>query len=283
VSFGRQCPQAMLDWGLTFMALYDRPYFSDGAYGQAGKSGNSFRDRLPKTWLGWIVLSNVVIFLLQHVFGLLVGEVSYGDVHGRVPLGGTSVDALKAGKIWGLLTYMFVHGSTLHLLGNMLMIYFAGKALMQMLGEKRMLAIYFLSGIVAAVAHMVLQDLPLMALASSRRSYLIGASGGAFGLLIAFACLRPEQVISVLLGFIIPARLRAKNLALGMVGVSIIFYLITMTGEIGGFRAPFMNWAHMAHLGGAFAAWAYLKMHGLTEEGKGRRIIFQAKKRGSRC
>src|SRR5438876_2079671 len=59
---------------------------------------------------------------------------------------------IRAGFYWQFVTYTFVHGSVLHLLANMIFLYFAGREILFMLGTRNLLAIYFTGGIAGGIA-----------------------------------------------------------------------------------------------------------------------------------
>ena len=77
---------------------------------------------------------------------------------------------------WTIVTYMFLHGGLMHLLFNMLALFFFGPRVEDRLGSRNFAWLYFLSGISGA----------LLSLALSRGSPIIGASAGVFGVMLAF-------------------------------------------------------------------------------------------------
>ncbi len=200
----------------------------------------------PVTIIIWI---NVAVFILQYFFGLLWEEVRDPESHQLVALqmGAVSREVLAEGKVHRLITYMFVHGNVLHILGNMFLVYFAGKHVLKILGTKHFLGVYFLGGVLGALGQLVI---------SGPNDPLIGASAGAFALVCAFATLMPELELLMLLYFVIPIRLRAKYLALGLVGVSVIWFLVASIFGAG------THIAHLAHIVGALAGWYYVRVLG---------------------
>jgi membrane associated rhomboid family serine protease len=136
---------------------------------------------------------------------------------------------------WTFVTYMFLHGSMMHILFNMLGLYFFGSAVEGRMGQSRFLSLYFVSGITGALLSMVF----------SSNSPIIGASGGVFGVMLAFARYWPETVILVWGIIPVPARV--------MVIINTVMSIWFGFGGTGG------NTAHFAHLGGFAGAWLYLK------------------------
>jgi membrane associated rhomboid family serine protease len=138
---------------------------------------------------------------------------------------------------WQLLTYGFLHGSPLHLGLNMFGIWMFGSALERKWGELRYLLTYLLSVATAAVTHLVITGY-LMRYSGP----VIGASGGAFGLMLAYALYFPNHRIALL----IPAfAVRARIFVLGYALIELALGIFS-SGE---------GVAHFAHLGGLYGGW----------------------------
>lgn len=131
---------------------------------------------------------------------------------------------------WTLITHMFVHANFDHLFWNMLFLFFFGVELERRVGETRFLAIYILSGIVAAVAQMLISG-----------GVLVGASGALYGVLGCLAIIAPE--IRVLLFFIIPLSIRW----------AVVLFALVDFASIGAAD----NIAHMAHIAGLLVGLAF--------------------------
>lgn len=86
---------------------------------------------------------------------------------------------------WTLVTYIFMHGGILHLLYNMIALGLFGFILENIIGEKRFLYFYIISGIVSGLASLALYPA------------VIGASGAVFGILGLLAVLRPTMTVYV--------------------------------------------------------------------------------------
>ena len=134
--------------------------------------------------------------------------------------------ALENGDFSVLLTYMFLHGSLLHLVVNMLGLISFGYLLERKRGSGMFLTIYILSGIFAGLFFVTFET-----------SSAIGASGAVFGVLAASALLTPFQLSFY--PFLIPL-----PLSLLAVVYTIITVLLLGSGGIV---------AHSAHLGGLFS------------------------------
>lgn len=159
---------------------------------------------------------------------------------------GLSVDGLKHGYIWQLVTFQFLHGGLLHLAFNCLGICFFGRSVEETLGPRGFLKLYFLSGLLGGLVQ-VLASLFLVHL----RGPVVGASAGVLGLLAAFALLFPDR--DIYFWFVI--RIRAIWV------VAIIIFL-----SVYGIVFPFDNVAHAAHLGGIMGGFAYLRWGAIAEK-----------------
>ena len=67
-----------------------------------------------------------------------------------------SLEGLRHGYVWQLLTFQFLHAGWMHLLFNLLAIYFFGRSVEFVLGRRRWLALYFLSGTIGGLVQMLL-------------------------------------------------------------------------------------------------------------------------------
>ncbi|HOX57064.1 MAG TPA: rhomboid family intramembrane serine protease [Candidatus Paceibacterota bacterium] len=195
--------------------------------------------RFPLSWSATVVLLvvNVVAFVVQNA----LERWSAFPLHSYLAL---SVEGLRHGFVWQLLTYQFLHGGWLHLLLNCWAIYVFGRAIEEALGGKKFLALYFSSGVMGGLFQTSLGVLVGGAFAAP----VVGASAGAFGLVAAFAVLYPERPLMLLLFFIIPVSMRAKFLLL-------FSALLAVFGIV----FPTDNIAHAAHLGGMLAGIAFVR------------------------
>jgi len=171
-----------------------------------------------------------------------------------------------------IVTHMFMHGDMMHLLFNMLSLFFLGTYVETLLGPKRFLFFYLTCGVGAMLAHIgidayqyfsLMESIPPDTIQeilnggkdiiTSGRNYsdaslaslngilnvpMLGASGAVYGVLIAFATLFPEVKLMLIFP---PIPVRAKYLALGLIAYDLI-------AGAGGYSTGI---AHFAHLGGA--------------------------------
>ena len=174
----------------------------------------------------FLVAANVLMFVLQ--------TMSKGalDVLALWPL--QPIDGVSYFRPWQIVTYAFLHstGNITHLLFNMLGLWMFGAEVERYVGPRRLLACYFASVVTAALSQLFV---PMIF--GAPPSPTIGASGGVFGLLLAYAFLFPtRKVIPLIPPIPMPAWLFATIYA----GIELF---LGVTGTLSGI-------AHFAHLGG---------------------------------
>lgn len=146
-------------------------------------------------------------------------------------------------KPWQIFTHMFMHGGFFHLFFNMYTLFAFGSILERVWGPKKFTLFYFMTGLGAALLHTGAQFLDMSFLLSAQDSYAVlctptvGASGAIYGLLLGYAMMYPDSVLSLIFP---PVSLKAKWMVL-------IFALIELTFGVTG---TVVGVAHFAHLGG---------------------------------
>jgi membrane associated rhomboid family serine protease len=174
-----------------------------------------------------LIAANVLVFALQ--------ALSKGALDGLFALWPLqSIEGESYFHLWQIITYAFLHSTDniTHLLFNMLGLWMFGAEVERYVGPRRLLACYFASVITAALSQLFI---PI--LFGAPPAPTIGASGGVFGLLLAYACLFPRRkVIPLIPPIPMPAWLFAALYA----GLELF---LGVTGTLSGV-------AHFAHLGG---------------------------------
>ncbi|UKE42404.1 rhomboid family intramembrane serine protease [Xanthomonas translucens pv. secalis] len=187
-----------------------------------------------------LLIGNVAVFLLQ----LLLGDDTFAPFM-LWPI--SNFDAFSPGQnfqIWQLLTYGFLHGGFSHLLFNMLALYMFGGPLEQTWGNKRFLT-YYLMCVAGAGLCQVLVG--WWAVSNGGDPYpTLGASGGVFGLLLAFGMLFPNQRVMLLFP---PIPMKARTFVIVFGALELIM----------GFTGWQPGVAHFAHLGGMLFGWLLIR------------------------
>jgi membrane associated rhomboid family serine protease len=173
-----------------------------------------------------LIAANVAVYLLQ------MTQPSLAVPFALWPLGASAASNGQVSfQVWQLLTYGFLHGGLVHLLFNMFALYMFGGALEQVVGSRRFTAYYLVSVLAAAVTQ-------LLVMALAREIYpTVGASGGVFGLLLAYAIYFPHNRVYFLL---VPFPIKARVFVFIYAAIE-LFLGVTGTQE---------GVAHFAHLGG---------------------------------
>lgn len=154
-------------------------------------------------------------------------------------------------QIWRYGTYLFLHhpGNVFHIFFNMFALWMFGSDMEDYFGSRRFLHYYFFTGIGAGLSVMFID------LFTGRPSYVIGASGAVFGVLLAFGLVYAERVITLLIFFVLPVSMKAKHFVIIFGVLEFLFGVSARTqgpGTGGGI-------AHFAHLGGMVFGYLYLK------------------------
>jgi len=138
---------------------------------------------------------------------------------------------------WSIFTYMFMHADFLHILFNMLWLYWFGKLFLYFFSAKHLRGLYILGGICGAIIYMLSFNLFPYFSDSIEHSYMLGASASVLAIVVATAYREPEYQVRLLLF----GAIRLKYIALFMILSDLLF----ITSENAG--------GHIAHLGGALA------------------------------
>ena len=185
-----------------------------------------------------IIAISVTVFIIQAV----VGSIEVGNV----PLNQYIIDYLAFDpnlftaitQPWRFFTYIFLHGGGFHLLFNMLWLWWMGRSVEETIGPRSFTVLFLGSGIGGAFFHIALSFL-------YGTSYVIGASGAVFGVMVAFAYMFPR--VPIMLIFLPP--IEARFVVAGLIALDVLFI---GAGD---------NVARLVHLGGAGVGYLLIKAH----------------------
>lgn len=140
---------------------------------------------------------------------------------------------------WSVISYMFLHYDVMHILFNMLWLYWFGAMFHQIFGTRRFVGLYFLGGIGGALLYMLAYNvLPLF---SSTEGLLLGASASVLAIVAATAVRQPDYKV----GLLFFGQISLKWIAIVTIFIDVI--------SIGSSNAG----GHIAHLGGALVGAAF--------------------------
>lgn len=200
--------------------------------------------------VSWLVAANILVYIYQD--RLLVE----GQLMPFLERYALSYSGLKAGHWWQMITHQFLHGGNfpvlmrlLHLGLNMMVVYTVGKGLLDYISQKCLLGLYLASGIAGG----------LMQILVTPNEPLLGASGAAFGLMLAYTTIRSHEMIDVIfLGF--PKRMNATTLGKALLYSNLLLGLFALFSPL---RIAFISEVgHFAHLGGCLAGWSLMRLAG---------------------
>jgi len=182
-----------------------------------------------------LLILNVAIFALQYVMGpfLLRWFALW-------PPASTQFPGAPGFEVWQLLTYGFLHGGLTHLFFNMFALYMFGGEIERLFGARRFVTYYLVCVVGAAIAQLV-----VISNIDSRPVPTVGASGGVFGLLLAFGMAFPQRRIMLLF----PPIPMPAWLFVTLYGLLELYLGVTGSGQ---------GIAHFAHLGGMVAGFILL-------------------------
>ncbi|UCC94886.1 MAG: rhomboid family intramembrane serine protease [Candidatus Omnitrophota bacterium] len=181
-----------------------------------------------------LIIINAAAFLLMRIFDGFGWFIFFGLVPRLV---------FSKFMVWQLATYMFLHADFLHILFNMLMLWFFAPAIERAWGRKQFLFYYFFTGIAAGLCSFIVSP--------GSAVPVIGASGAIYGILVAYAVMFPETI--VLLFFLFPVKIKYAIWIFAAVNLyGALSSLGTLSFSGGGI-------AYFAHLGGGLFGYLYLK------------------------
>jgi membrane associated rhomboid family serine protease len=140
---------------------------------------------------------------------------------------------------WQMVTYAFLHGNFPHLFFNMLGLWMFGAELERLWGGKRYLQFYFASVLTAAITQLIVGLL-------IGGAPTVGASGGLFGLLMAFGMMFPNRTVMLLIP---PIPMKAKTFVIVFGAIELALGVYSPNGGV----------AHFAHLGGMLGGYLVIR------------------------
>lgn len=197
-----------------------------------------------------LLISYVVVFVVQHVIDKFLG----GNFHGWF---GLVPEKILHGALWQFFTYSFLHVDVMHLLLNLLVLAFLAGDIESIWGRRRFILFYgfcilftglfyLFTSLLVALAYPVL-GLPMM-----------GASGGIYGLLVAYAILYPDREMLFMMMF----PMKSRQFIMILAGVE--FLQALFSGQSG--------LSAIAHLSGMAGGWLFLWL-----QAKGIKMDFERK------
>lgn len=192
-----------------------------------------------------LIFLNVGVFVLINLVRLILFLANQGQLpevyHDLVHFFCMSKDGMFVlTHPWVVLTSMFVHTDFWHILWNMLFLFWFGRILGDLLGDRHILPVYILGGIAGGVAYFLSANFFLF---DHIGSFALGASAAVMAIVVAAGVTSPDYMIHLIL--------------IGAVRLKYIVAVLVFLDMIG--IAGYNNTGgHFAHLGGAFLGWLYV-------------------------
>ena len=193
-----------------------------------------------------LIIINVAVFILIKLAYVLffyagAGQTLhlYDDFVRFMSLSSEPFKALT--RFWTLLTHMFIHEGFWHILWNMLFLYWFGRIVGDLLGDRKILPLYILGGLTGAIFYIL--SVKFLAYGGGVEHYALGASASVMALVVASGMAAPDYNLHLL--FIGSVKLKY------VVAILVFLDLVGTTGQIN-------TGGHFGHLGGAFFGWLYV-------------------------
>lgn len=192
-----------------------------------------------------LIYINIALFLVITILGVIGFLVVNPEITSKtirflsVP---SSFQTLLV-KPWTIITYMFTHKDLLHILVNLLWLYWFGKIFLEYLDQRKLVAVYLLGGIAGAFTYVVSYNIfPAFQGVVGESVPLLGASASVMAIVIAIAFYVPDYTVYL---FLI-GKVKIKYIALGIfIFTSIMDFSVNSGGKL-------------AHIGGALFGYIYI-------------------------
>jgi len=176
---------------------------------------------------------------------------------------GLSDRGINDAYAWQFFTAPLLHNNIWHFAADMLVLYFIGRDVEAIIGQRQFLFLYLFGAFSGELGHLFLMP---------SNCVLFGASGGVAAIFIAYATILPELEMTTLLLFMVPVRLKMRRLAqIALVG-AVALLLYDRSGAVG----------HSAFVGGAIAGWFYAHLLGFGRTSLLQRVLRQRRLEAAR-
>jgi membrane associated rhomboid family serine protease len=176
---------------------------------------------------------------------------------------GLSDRGINDAYAWQFFTAPLLHNNIWHFAANMLVLYFIGRDVETIIGQRQFLFLYLFGAFSGELGHLFLMPSDCV---------LFGASGGVAAIFIAYATILPELEVTTLLLFMVPVRVKMRRLAqIALVG-AVALLLYDRSGAVG----------HSAFVGGAIAGWFYAHLLGFGRTSLLQRVLRQRRLEAAR-
>jgi membrane associated rhomboid family serine protease len=194
-----------------------------------------------------LIIINIVMFVVLGVVMVILNvsrfETLFVAIHSQFSIPPQFSEFIT--RPWTIITYMFTHDLTgiLHILFNMLVLYWFGRLFVEYLGSDKLVALYVLGGLAGAIAYLLSYNLIPFFIERSAFPGMVGASASINAIVVATAVLLPNYTFFLL--FFGPVKIKY------IAGITVFLSFIGSVGSNAG--------GNIAHLGGALIGFIYMK------------------------
>ena len=186
---------------------------------------------------------NIAVFLAVKIIGVIFFLLSIDPSFSLVNWLGVPADLNNLiFKPWTIFTYMFLHQEFLHILFNMLWLYWFGLIFLRYFNDKKLISVYIVGGLAGAALYILSFNIFPVFNQVIQMSYALGASASVIAIVIATSVYAPNHTINLM--FFGPVKL--KYIAI----VTIVIDILSIASSNAG--------GHIAHLGGALFGYLYI-------------------------
>lgn len=211
---------------------------------------NGFFDEFKNAWdkpnnaLVQIIIINVVIFVVLLVLKVLLVVSEQGAIYevirSKLMLPASIPYLLK--QPWTVVTYFFTHEGFLHIIFNMLFLFWFGRIIQEFLGQNKVIALYVLGGLAGGLFYILIYNIIPFYQGRVEGSLMLGASAGVYAIVVGAATFMPNYTFFLL--FLGPVKIKY---------IAIFYVLLSFSQSIGSNAG-----GELAHLAGAGVGFLYI-------------------------
>ncbi|MEO5718886.1 MAG: rhomboid family intramembrane serine protease [Chthoniobacterales bacterium] len=183
-----------------------------------------------------LIATNVSVFIAQQI-------VQASQPSALVDYLGLSYRGIDQAYAWQFFSAMFLHAGVFSFAGGMFLLYFIGRDVESIFGQKHFLYLYLAGLIGGELGHLFLMP---------STTVLLAATGGLAAVVVAFATILPELEVTQSFFFVLPMKIKAKYLGNALCAIGVVLVIFDRQGVV----------SHSALLGGGAAGWLYAHLLG---------------------
>ena len=199
--------------------------------------------------LNKIIYLNIIFFVIIKVCSSIffLFEINTNEFFNKLYLP-AEINLIKL-QPWSIFSFMFIHLNFIHLIFNMLWLYFIGNIFLQWLDEKQLIFIYLLGGISGGLFFVLCYNYIPLLQKNIENTLALGASASIFAIMMAITIYKPDHKIQIPL----IQKIKLKNITVFLT----IYYIVSLSGGNTG--------GYLAHIGGGIFSFIYMKQQNTSK------------------